>query len=55
MIGYHDELIDADAAADERHRNAYQRQLYQNFDCRDPAHPGCFRCEPDDEEDEAHA
>ncbi len=26
----------------------YERELHAHPDCRDPDHPGCWRCEPED-------
>ena len=31
----------------DRHERLYRAQLYAHPDCRDPAHPGCDRCEYD--------
>lgn len=38
----------AEDAAERR----YQRRLARNPDCRDPEHPGCELCEPDEDGEE---
>jgi len=40
-----------DEAAQWRHARRYKKDLYQFPDCRDPDHPGCVHCNPEDPEE----
>ena len=35
-------------AREDRAQRIYRGRLFTAPDCRDPDHPGCWRCEPDD-------
>ena len=52
---YLDGLCDDDRQellAEGRHQRRYERQLSAHPDCRDPDHPGCWRCGDEDEDEE---
>lgn len=36
--------------ADDRIERRYQRQLANHPHCQDPDHPGCEKCEPEDDD-----
>lgn len=38
-----------DLRADDAHKRRYRNKLTAYPDCRDPAHPGCDKCEEDEE------
>lgn len=38
-------------AAEDRWRRQRQAELSRHPDCRDDAHPGCAKCEPDEDDD----
>lgn len=44
-------MIDPDERDDllyeQRRLNRYESKLYAHPDCRDPEHPGCIECEPE--------
>lgn len=40
----------AELAAIDRAARAHCRKLAAHPSCSDPEHPGCFRCEPDDDD-----
>jgi hypothetical protein len=44
-----DEHDRAELAADDRAVRRYNAKLGANPDCRDPDHPGCEHCEPDED------
>ena len=35
-----------------RRQSWYEQDLRRHPDCRDPDHPGCTRCEPQEEDDD---
>ena len=41
----------ADLAAIDRAAGVHCRKLAAHPSCSDPDHPGCFRCEPEDDDD----
>lgn len=46
----HDDDAEAqELAAEVRFRAILQRQLIAHPSCRDPDHPGCENCEPDED------
>lgn len=46
---YDDDYEAAELAAEDRAARRYRSRLSAHPDCRDPDHPGCSSCEPEDE------
>lgn len=48
MTDYLDDPVYQDIALDERKRQRVEARRRRHPDCRDPDHPGCMWCEPED-------